>query len=284
MEVDREYSACRNDEACKQRVVDSARFLSQAQDSRLTLAKAKCAIGFCDELTAMNKQWVYSIGIHNVVAELRKYYPDASHQQLMQAAREYVAEADSGFNQGTKRFIVGALNDLPALGLAGKQISAGVKGVGNLVKYRINPNVNIGGQKYYVPLTTLNPNRVTVYRVEGTPNTRLLITDDSIVKIQGNTTLYLNFGDRKRAIQYLEQKVGQNLPGVQVKTFTVPKSVVDDLKKRAVPEKKVRVEDPNKLQPVIADPTKAKNQFGIRPHDFRDFENQIIKGSGKNGR
>ena len=73
IEVDREYSACGNDEACKQRVVDSARFLSQAQDSRLTLAKAKCAIGFCDELTAMNKQWVYSIGIHNVVAELRKY-------------------------------------------------------------------------------------------------------------------------------------------------------------------------------------------------------------------
>ena len=68
---------------------------------------------------------------------------------------------------------LGALNDLPALGLAGKQISAGVKGVGNLVKYRINPNVNIGGQKYYVTLTTLNPNRVTVYRVEGTPNTRL---------------------------------------------------------------------------------------------------------------
>ena len=94
----------------------------------------------------------------------------------------------------------------------------------------------------------------------------------------------MNFGDRKRAIQYLEQKVGQNLPGAQVKTFTVPKSVVDDLKKRAVPEKKVRVADPNKLQPVIADPTKAKNQFGIRPHDFRDFENKIIKGSGKNGR
>ena len=105
-----------------------------------------------------------------------------------------------------------------------------------------------------------------------------------MVQIQGNTTLYLNFGNRQRAIQYLEQKVRQNLPDAQVKTFTVPKSVVDDLNKRALPENKVRTHDLNRLQPVIADPTKAENQFGIRPHDFRNFENQIINGSGKNGR
>ncbi len=283
IEVDKTYFACATDEICKQRVVDEARILSQAQDTRLTWAKVKCTAGYCDELTAMNKQWVYSIGINNVVAELRKHYPNATHQQLIQAAQVYATEADSSFNQGTTRFIVGALNDFPALGLAGRQISTGIRGISRLIK-RVNPNIRIEGQKYYVPLPTLNPKRVTVYRIEGTPNTRLLISDTGMVQIQGNTTLYLNFGNRQRAIQYLEQKVRQNLPDVQVKTFTVPKSVVDDLNKIALPENKVKTYDPNRLRPVIADPTKATNQFGIRPHDFRNFENQIIKGSGKNGR
>jgi filamentous hemagglutinin len=39
----------------------------------------------------------------------------------------------------------------------------------------------------------------------------------------------------------------------------------------------------NKDKPVIADPTKAKKQYGIRPHQFDELKNSIIQGSGKDG-
>lgn len=51
----------------------------------------------------------------------------------------------------------------------------------------------------------------------------------------------------------------------------------------AVRERDVRFSDPNRIKPVIADPTKATNQFGIRPQVLKDLENKIHKGSGKNG-
>lgn len=62
---------------------------------------------------------------------------------------------------------------------------------------------------------------VTVYRVEGTPNKRLFIDDDGDVTILGNTTLYLNFGSKKRAIQYLQQKIERGLSGAEIKQFRV---------------------------------------------------------------
>ncbi|WII93418.1 hypothetical protein QEO94_00740 [Kingella negevensis] len=106
-----------------------ARILSQAQDTRLTWAKFKCTtFSSCDDLNTMDKQWVYSIGINNVVVELRKHYPNATHQQLMQVAQMYAAEADSSYNQGTTRFITGALNDSPAFGLAASGLKTTVKG------------------------------------------------------------------------------------------------------------------------------------------------------------
>jgi filamentous hemagglutinin len=39
----------------------------------------------------------------------------------------------------------------------------------------------------------------------------------------------------------------------------------------------------NKDKPVIADPTKAKDQYGVRPHQFDELKNSIIQGSGKDG-
>ena len=65
IEVDKAYFACGTDEICRQRIVDEARILSQAQDTHLIWAKFKCTtLGSCDDLNAMNKQWVYSIGIN----------------------------------------------------------------------------------------------------------------------------------------------------------------------------------------------------------------------------
>ena len=90
IEAEKAYLTCKEDEACKQRVIDSAKYLSQMQDTRLTWAKFNCTVlRSCDELNAMNRQWVHSMGIHNVVAELRRHYPHASHQDLLAAARRY---------------------------------------------------------------------------------------------------------------------------------------------------------------------------------------------------
>jgi len=46
---------------------------------------------------------------------------------------------------------------------------------------------------------------VTVYRIEGTPNTRVLIGEKGQVTITVDTTLYLNFGDKARAQEFLQK-------------------------------------------------------------------------------
>ncbi|EEX0089063.1 hypothetical protein HFW23_004461 [Salmonella enterica] len=119
---------------------------------------------------------------------------------------------------------------------------------------------------------------VTVYRVEGTPNTRVLISENGQVTITGDTTLYLNFGDKARAQEFLQKRISQNMEGATVKTFDVPKSVLDDLRKNAVSESEVKLY-PNR--PIIADPTKSPDQYGIRPDKIKDLQDKIIQGTGK---
>ncbi|EEM8546713.1 filamentous hemagglutinin N-terminal domain-containing protein [Salmonella enterica] len=119
---------------------------------------------------------------------------------------------------------------------------------------------------------------VTVYRVEGVPNTRVLIGEKGQVTITGETTLYLNFGDKARAQEFLQKRISQNMEGATVKTFEVPKSVLDDLRKNAVSESEVKLY-PNR--PIIADPTKAPDQYGIRPDKIKDLQDKIIQGTGK---
>ena len=138
IKIDKEYISCNGDELCKQQVIDSAKLLSHQQDMRLSLEKAKCMVGICDGLHLMNKRWVESIGIHNVVRELRQYYPNVPDWALLEMAKRYAAEADDSYNQGTKRTIIGFLNDSPALGLANSGIKSGVKGFTGLVR-KITP-------------------------------------------------------------------------------------------------------------------------------------------------
>ncbi|MGJ0482493.1 hemagglutinin repeat-containing protein [Pantoea agglomerans] len=125
------------------------------------------------------------------------------------------------------------------------------------------------------------PSTVTVYRVEGTPNTRVLIGDNGQVSITGSTTLYLNFGDKARALDFFEKRVAQNMDGAAIKTFEVPHSVLDDLRNTAVKESVARLPE-NKGKPVIADPTKAKDQYGVRPEKMEEFKGKIIQGTGRN--
>ncbi|UWI97159.1 contact-dependent inhibition toxin CdiA [Enterobacter roggenkampii] len=121
---------------------------------------------------------------------------------------------------------------------------------------------------------------VTVYRVEGVPNTRVLIGEKGQVTITGETTLYLNFGDKARAQEFLQKRISQNMEGATIKTFDVPTSVLNDLRNSAVKENVARLPE-NKGKPVIADPTKADDQYGIRPEKLKDLQDKIIRGSGK---
>ncbi len=67
---------------------------------------------------------------------------------------------------------------------------------------------------------------------------------------------------------------------MEVKSFEVPASFVDELKAAAVPERLAR-QFPDR--PFIVDPTKAPDQFGLRPSQFDDLLRAMISGSGRTG-
>ena len=121
------------------------------------------------------------------------------------------------------------------------------------------------------------------YRVEGKGNERVLIDEDGNVTIPEVMTqkgaernLYLNFGDEARAQEFLEQRLAQ-FPDNQIKSFDVPNSFVDELRSEAVSEAKRAA---NPLKPVIADPTKAADQFGLPAEWIERLRQVIVQGSG----
>jgi hypothetical protein len=127
---------------------------------------------------------------------------------------------------------------------------------------------------------------VTAYRVEGGGNQRLLIDAEGNVDIPTVLTnkgrgpernLYLNFGDEARAQEFLAQRLEQ-FPDNTIKTFEVPKSFVDELRTSAV-EEPLRPIYPDR--PVIADPTKASDQFGLSQQQIDQLRKVIVRGSGK---
>jgi len=131
-----------------------------------------------------------------------------------------------------------------------------------------------------------NNETVRVFRVEGGGNQRLLLDEAGNVDIPQVFTnkgrgpernLYLNFGDEARAQQFLEQRL-QQFPDNTIKSFEVPKSFLDELRTNAVPEIE-RSLYPNR--PVIADPTKASNQFGLTAEQLQKLRQVIIPGSGR---
>lgn len=119
---------------------------------------------------------------------------------------------------------------------------------------------------------------VTVYRVEGAPNTRVLIGEGGEVAIQGENALFLNFGDKARADAFLAQRLAQGMPEAVIKSFEVPRSVLTELQNSAVLESQVAA---NPGAPILVDVTKAPNQFGLRPPQIQQVQQQIIQGSGQ---
>ena len=119
--------------------------------------------------------------------------------------------------------------------------------------------------------------RTKVYRVEGLPNTRILIGDNGQVIIKGRQTLFVNFGNKARAEEFLSKRLQQNMRGTQIKSFDVPTSFVEELRALAVPESMAR-QFPNR--PILVDITKAPDQFGLRADQIEALERAILQGSG----
>jgi len=164
----------------------------------------------------------------------------------------------------------------------GKAIGSGINLIAPATK-KILTNSIIHADDITSRLRDLYNREVTIYRVEGTPNQRLIINDMGDVFITGDTTLYLNFGSKKRAIEYLQQKIDQNLPNAEIKSFVIPREYRKQIQDLAVAEKDIRVKDPDRVRPVIADPTKAKHQYGLRASQIEELKYKIKQGSGKNG-
>jgi len=122
--------------------------------------------------------------------------------------------------------------------------------------------------------------RVTVYRVEGMENTRIAISENGSVVIIGDQMLFLNFGDKQRAMDFLAKRISQNMDSPAVKSFEVGRQFFEDLKASAVPEVAAR-RNPN--LPIIVDETKAKNQLGLRKDQIDALRNAIIPESGRYG-
>jgi len=121
---------------------------------------------------------------------------------------------------------------------------------------------------------------VIVYRVEGAPNTRILINPNGTVAIVGSdeNMLFLNFGSRMRAEQFFAQRLRQDMPGLQMKSFEVPRSFLEELRATAVEQSRARMFP---KAPQISDPTKAPDQFGLQPAQIDKLRGVIVQGSGQ---
>jgi len=91
-----------------------------------------------------------------------------------------------------------------------------------------------------------------VFRVEGTTNTRIFISETGNVTVLGDDMLFLNFGSRARAEAFFAKRLEQGMPSVVVKEFDVPYSFLNDLRAAAVPERLAR-QFPDR--PILVDPT-----------------------------
>jgi hypothetical protein len=112
-----------------------------------------------------------------------------------------------------------------------------------------------------------------VYRVEGTPNTRLSIDENGNVNIIGKARLWLNFGQEGRAQEYLAKRVAQGMDGVTIKQFNVTSEFLEQVRAAAVPEAEAGA---NPGAPIIGDPTKAPDQYGLHSSWFDDLLGNVV--------
>lgn len=114
-----------------------------------------------------------------------------------------------------------------------------------------------------------------VFRVEGPGNARLGIDGAGNVSVQGDQTLFLNFGDEARAQAFLAKRLAQGHEGTTIRSFDVPNSYVDSIRWRAVPESMVRG---NSVFQV--DVGQTSGSYGLRGSELPGPRCAIIPGSG----
>ena len=98
------------------------------------------------------------------------------------------------------------------------------------------------------------------------------------VGFQGRSMLYVSVDQRDYAERYYWKKVRDGLPGVQIKSFRIPKSEHEALRRRAI------LQDLSKTDPRAphrVDPTQAPDLYGLRRWDFRELQKSIVPGSGR---
>jgi hypothetical protein len=120
--------------------------------------------------------------------------------------------------------------------------------------------------------------RVRVYRIEGAPNQMIAIDElGGVAVLDNNKMLYLNFANRARAEEFFSRRVGQCLPDVQLKTFLVKRSFLDELRDAAVEQRFSRMfpDRPHLVDPAFAD------QYGLRPAQFDSLRRAILQGTGE---
>jgi RHS repeat-associated protein len=164
-----------------------------------------------------------------------------------------------------------------ALGVAG----AGVGKVAAKVASKVAPKVAGAAKaamargKMLVAASSRGRNSVTVFRVEGQANQRLMTGPGGALTVDGNQTLFLNFGCSGRAMEFLEQRLQQGHTDSAIKSFEVPRSFADEIANSAVPERLGRT-FPD--APIMVDTTKASNQFGLRKPQIEALRNLLENG------
>jgi len=119
---------------------------------------------------------------------------------------------------------------------------------------------------------------VTVYRVEGAGNTRVMIGEEGQVAIVGNDKrmLFMNFGDKARAQEFLAKRLAQGHDDA-IKSFKVERDFYAELREEAVPMAQSR-SFPGR--PIIVDETRAADQYGLRPEQIEALRDAILQGTG----
>ena len=123
---------------------------------------------------------------------------------------------------------------------------------------------------------TADRTAVTVFRVEGAGNARILINGAGKVTAQGDKMLFLNFGQANRAESFLARRLAQGYNDT-IKTFEVPKAFVEDLRATSVFESEASSFPNAPLKVDLAYP----DQFGLRAEQIQELNNIILPGSGR---
>jgi hypothetical protein len=179
---------------------------------------------------------------------------------------------------------------VPEALLFGMGTGAVMGGAGGAIGYGIR---SLFRNQYAVPASGFTPEEaamlgpeaggggegtITVYRVEGDPNARLIISDAGDVSIVGDQRLHLNFSEEERALEFFIRRVNQGMPGVKLKAFEVNTELLDLTQSSAVPQLLGKL---FRNAPQIVDSTIAPNQFGFPESWFPIIESYVVPGSGR---